>query len=205
MLGLEDDSFPFKIITRTNEIPTWGKGKPSTKKWLCKSQNSFSGRVKLCFKPPRHRHLYHLCHHHLRGRCGGISWCVWLFFLIKKRDPEISLGFFQIFFSEIFSHLVKIHDFWWIHMCFLHLDSKYGSCFLPSALQIFDHFWLSGVHWNFTGSIASYGEGHRTPWSWYWITESPMTSSKAKRTWRTLWHGLHGRDWESHAPRNLWS
>ena len=157
MLGLEDDSFPFKIIARTNEIPTWGKGK---QKWLCKgyvsSQNSFSGRVKLCFKPPRHRHLYHLCHHHLRGRWDFVV-CLVVFPHQKARSRD----FLRIFPDFFFRNLTEI---WW--RCTISDGSIYGSCFLPSALWIFHHFGSAGCIGISLGPIASYGEGHRTLSSW---------------------------------------
>ena len=100
---------------------------------------------------------------------GGLcSLCgfVWLFFLIKKRDfqeilpetsqkssepPEDSRFLMDRSFPDVFYFFASWFKLWKFFFPFL-----WAWWFSSTILA------ESGVHWNFTGSIESYGEGHRT-------------------------------------------
>ena len=109
---------------------------------------------------------------------------------------------------NLLSHLMKIYDFWWIdrfQMCFifLHLDSKYVEVFFPLSLVIFlNHFgWKRGAL-EFHRVHCKLWRRPQDPQSFFIEPPIFLAPPSCQRTWRTLWHG---HDWESHAPRNLWS
>lgn len=92
---------------------------------------------------------------------------------------EISKRFCQKSPRNLLSHL-KIHDFWWIdrfQMCFIFFASWFKICGSFFFLWAWWFSWTilaeSGVHWNFTGSIESYGEGHRTRRVFHRTTDFP--------------------------------